>query len=304
MTVTIKYGTSKKCFLSAPVGTDLAVLRKNLKVRGVDVLAPQDFTIGGDWADETQAQIARADLVIGVLSGNESSQWVLFELGLAAALGRRILLITPPGVESIPFAPRHMLVLRVSPDNEEAIGFALDQILSAPNRKIDGKSTRSKASPGLGQKADDLLNALDRALAASDGAGVEAVVSAALNASGTDVVVPSQTRDKGADFAVWSDSLETLVGNPLLVEVKSKIRRKEDAVRITREMSAYLSATSAQWGLLLFGDGPGPQSEWWDQSSPNILVLPLRAFLNDLRSRTFPEVVRDLRNSRVHGSNI
>lgn len=286
------------------MGLDLSILRRALKVRGVDVLVPQDLTVGSDRADEVQAQIAQVSLVIGVLSGKDSSQWVLFELGLAAALGRRILLISPPDAEPIPFSPRHMLVLRVAPDNEEAIGFALDQILSAPDRKIEDKSLRRNASPGLGEKADELLHSLERSLASNDWMGVENVVSEALNSSDTDVVVTSPTREKGADFAVWSDVLETFVGNPLLVEVKSRVRRREDAMRITNQIAAYVSASSAQWGLLLYGEGPDPESSWWAETSPNVLVLPLKSFLEHLRSRTFPELVRDLRNSRIHGSGL
>lgn len=286
------------------MGLDLTVLRRALRVRGVDVLVPQDLTAGSDLADEIQAQIAQVSLVIGVLSGKDSSQWVLFELGIAAALGRRILLITPPDAEPIPFSPRHMLVLRVAPDNEEAIGFALDQILSAPERMIDDKSSQRKASRGLGEKADELWGSLEHSLAVNDWKGVENVVSEALKYSDTDVVVTSPRRDKGADFAVWSDLLETLVGNPLLVEVKSRIRRREDALRITNQIAAYVSGSGSQWALLLYGEGPDPDSNWWAQTSPNVLVLPLKSFLEGLRSRTFPELVRDLRNSRVHGSSV
>lgn len=294
----------RKCFLSAPMGQDLTALRRALRVRGVDVLMPQDLTAGIDLADEIRAQIAKVSLVIGVLSGNDSSQWVLFELGIAAALDRRILLITPPDAEPIPFSPRHMLVLRVAPDNEEAIGFALDQILSAPDRKVDDKLPQRREYPGLGEKADELWGSLEQCLAANDWNGIEGIVSEALKHSGADIVVTSPKRDRGADFAVWSDFLENIVGNPLLVEVKARVRSQEDALRITNQISEYVGASGSQWALLLYGDGPGPDSRWWDQTSSNVLALSLKSFFDELRSRTFPELVRDLRNSRVHGSAV
>ncbi|MGO3891177.1 MAG: hypothetical protein ACTJHW_09385 [Paenalcaligenes sp.] len=294
----------RTCFISAPVGLDLTALRRVLQVRNVDILMPQGLTEGRDWVDEAQAQIAQVSLVIGVLSGKDSSQWVLFELGLAAALGRRILLITPPDAEPIPLSPHHMLVLRVAPDNEEAIGFALDQILSAPDRKTEDKSSRRKPALGLGEKTDELWGRFEHSLAANDWMGIERVVSEALKYSGTDIVVTSPTRDKGADFAVWSDLLETLVGNPFLVEVRSRIRRPEDAVWITNKIAEYVSASGSQWALLLYGEGPEPDSNWWAQASPNVLVLPIKSFLEGLRLRNFPELVRDLRNSRAHGSSV
>jgi len=94
--------TSKTCFISAPAGADLSVLRHLLRDRGLRVLVPHDLDVGTDWTSEAQKQLSRADLVIGVLGSERQSRWVLFEMGQASALGRRILLITPPHSEPIP----------------------------------------------------------------------------------------------------------------------------------------------------------------------------------------------------------
>src|SRR5437879_2215853 len=91
-------GTSqvKTCFISAPLGAELGGLRAALETCGVRVLVPQDLTVGADWASEIQKELARADLVIGVVPSVRQAPWVLFELGQASALGRRIFLITSP----------------------------------------------------------------------------------------------------------------------------------------------------------------------------------------------------------------
>jgi hypothetical protein len=65
----------------------------------------------------------------------------------------------------------------------------------------------------------------------------------------------------------------------------------------------YLGASGSRWALLLYGDGPDPEDQAWSASPPNVLVLSLRSLLEALRSQAFPEVVRDLRNRRVHGSS-
>ena len=113
----------------------------------------------------------------------------------------------------------------------------------------------------------------------------------------------SQRHDTGADLAVWSDVLEPFVGNPLLVEVKARIRGKTDATRAVRQLASYVGASGSRWALLLFGEGPDPEGSAWVNSPPNVLVLSLRSLLETLRTRAFPEVVRDLRNRRVHGSS-
>jgi len=293
----------KSCFISAPAGAHLDVLRESLESRGLRVLVPQDLTVGTDWASEIHKQLSQADLVIGVLTSERQSSWVLFELGQASALGRRILLITSPEADPIPFALHQFLVLRIGLDNREAIGFALDQVLSAPRRQQRDGAPHLPRLAGLGNEADALMAALDRSLASHDWRSVEQVVADALRSSGVDVVVTSPERDVGADFAVWSDVLEPFVGNPLLIEVKAKIRGKADAQRAIRQLTSYLGASGSRWALLLYADGPDPEDQAWSGGPPNVLVLSLRSLLETLRTRAFPELVRDLRNRRVHGTS-
>lgn len=293
----------KTCFISAPAGARLGVLRASLESRNLRVLVPHDLAVGTDWASEIQKQLSQADLVIGVLTSERQSPWVLFELGQASALGRRIVLITSPNADPIPFSLHQLLVLRIDLDNQEAIEFALDQVLSAPDLPRRGTPPQSTLLAGLGTKADELMAVLNRSLESSDWQSIEQVVGEVLDFSGTDVVVMSETPKLGADFAVWSDVLEPFVGNPLLVEVKAKIRNQVDANRAVQQLTSYLGASGSRWALLLYGEGPDSEDQTWSEIPPNILVLSLRSLLESLRTQAFPELVRDLRNLRVHGSS-
>ena len=293
----------KSCFISAPAGTQLHALRASLKSRGLRVLVPQDLAAGNDWATEIQKQLSQADIVIGVITSDQESPWVLFELGQAFALGKRIILISTEKVDSIPFASRNLVILRIDLDNQKAIDFALDQLLAAPSRpKVSTAPHLKPTLKALGSDVDNLMLALDQALTGNNGLAFEKVVAEALRSSGTDVVVSSLESDIGADFAVWSDVLEPFVGNPLLIEVKAGIRGKGDATRVMRQLSSYLGQSGARWALLLYGDGPDNDEAAWPAVPSNILLLSLRSLLESLRTRSFPEVVRDLRNQRVHGA--
>jgi len=221
---------------------------------------------------------------------------------MATALGRQILVIAPPGVNQMPPSLQQTLVLRVKPNNLEAIGFALDQILSAPEKKAEIASAQTRSHVGLGAQVDELIDRFDRSLESQDWSDIHQIITIALKSSGVDVVVSSPYHNKGADFAVWSDVLESFVGNPLIVEVKIRIRDKFGAMDAMGQTASYIRASSAQWGLLLYGDGPDEKSDWWHAAPPNVLTLSLRTFLTHLRTRTFPEIVRDLRNNRVHGA--
>jgi hypothetical protein len=113
---------------------------------------PHELAVGADWPSETQRQISHADLVIGVLTSERQSPWVLFELGQASALGRRIVLITSPKAEPIPFSFHEFLVLRIDLDNQDALAFALDQLLSAPEPRKGERPTQPKVFWGFGAK--------------------------------------------------------------------------------------------------------------------------------------------------------
>lgn len=186
-------------------------------------------------------------------------------------------------------------------DNAEAIGFALDQLLAAPEPSQGERTTEAKPLHGLGTMADDLIRVLEHAVAMNDWRSVEQIVADALRSSGADIVSKARDSDVHADFAVWSDVLEPFVGNPLLVEVKARFRSNADVIRAARQLASYVDASGCRWALLLHGEGLDRSARPWDAYPPNILVLSLRSLLDSLRTRAFAEVVRDLRNRRVHG---
>lgn len=289
------------CFISAPAGLPLRVLRASLQAHGLRVLIPQELSAGADWASDIKKQISEADLVIGVLTTERPSAGVLFELGQASAFGRRILLIAPPDWDLGPFGLHQFLVLRIDIQNREAIDFALDQVLLAPRPQQRRDLPKRTPLSGLGEKVDPLLSSLDRSLSSNDWQLLEQVVADALRQSGADIVVASPERDIGADLVVWSDVLEPFVGNPLLIEIKARIRGKSDAQRAIQQVASYLGRSGTQWALLLYGDGPPAEDQVWSDGHPTVLVLSVRSLLETLKTRAFPEVVRDLRNDRVHG---
>lgn len=292
--------TIKTCFVLAPRGISLEILRQSLIAHGIRPLIPEELSAGTDWASEIQRQLTLADLVVGILPTGRQSSWVLFELGQALALGRRILLIAPPKSEGVPYTLQRLLVLRTEPDNREAIDFALDQLLSAPPEPSVEEHRKPFRPSLLGDQADALIARFEQEMKSGNELGLEKIVLDALQSSGTDAVVESQGHDRGADLAVWSDVLEPFVGNPLLIEIKRRIRDKEAATKSFRQLSSYLGASGAWWALMLYGDGPLPDDRFWSRCPPNILLMPIRSLLEALRRQSFPEIVRDLRNRRVH----
>ena len=268
--------------------------------RGIQVAVPGDLYSGANWSEWISKKLVDVDLVIGVLTSERRSQWVLFELGQAAALGRQIVLIAPPKTET----PSHLtgfLIIRAGLKNRDAINFALDQILASPERSVTRSPVAVPPRPALGSDADPIITDLRAAIASNDYRGVERVVVHVLQASGADIVAEASNPDLGADIAVWSDELQPFVGNPLLIEVKSRFRGTEDLRRAANQLFEAISSRGGAWGLLLYGEGPRDLSASPKGLPPTILVYSIVDLIEQMRTRSFAEVVRDLRNRRVHG---
>jgi hypothetical protein len=295
-----KIAKIKTCFVSAPPGIRLDVLRDSLLARKIRPLLPLDLSIGTDWSSELQRELLEADLVIGILpSGPQRASTVFFELGLASALKRRILVIAPPGSEPPPVALQR-LVLNTTTENRQAIDFALDQLISAPADSAAVEKRKPFQSSVLGSGTDALLKRFDYSLYVNKPSAFEELIAEAIRTSGADLVVQSPQPGKGPDLAIWSDVLEPFVGNPLLVEVKLKLETRAAATTTFAEILHFMEASSSRWSLLIYGQGPRPETDFWSHCPPNILLMSGRTLLENLRAQTFAEIIRDLRNQRVH----
>jgi hypothetical protein len=290
----------KTCFVSAPAGTRLDALRDSLIAHGIRPLVPSDLFPGNDWATEIQDKLKEADLVVGVLPSNKNPSSVLFELGQAVGLGKKILLIASAKSDPIPLSIQQFLVLRTSPNNRQAIDFALDQLLSSPAAQPLSTAKKLYESRGLGPRSDEFLDRLTAILSAGDPQSLESLIGEAVRDAGADVVVESPERDRRADLAVWSDVLEPFVGNPFLVEIKLRISDKQSVDRTIHQIASFMNAASTGWALLVYGSGPSPEDRIWKGCPPNILAIQAQTLFESLRDRAFPEVIRDLRNRRVH----
>ena len=124
-----------------------------------------------------------------------------------------------------------------------------------------------------------------------------------LKESGLKTISEPTTRDQGFDFGVWSDDLQKIVGNPLFVQVKTKLIDYAHAQRCMRQLSAATIESGTLWGLLLYYECNVPLQKLTRSSPPNILILSIQELLESMKSKTFAQVVINLRNRRVHGGN-
>lgn len=286
----------RTCLIIAPAGSNLAILTDALRRRKIKVVEPSQLPIGSDFQADLADRLGSVDLVIGVMTRERRSEWVLFELGQAWALGKRILLFAPKTSAHLPSTLRSFITVRASPSNKEAINFTLDQLLAAPEPKRRlGVRTRQKQP--LGQSAINYLQGSLPMIASANSVELESLVVHALREAGVEILSESHARDRGADLAIWSDELQPFVGNPLLVEIKARLQDAKAASSAAQQLAKYVSAGGSLWGLLIYGQGPRELRTL----PPNIVALSIENLFERLGNETFDEIIRDLRNRRVHG---
>jgi hypothetical protein len=308
----------KSCFISAPSTVDLRVIHQVLAVHGYEALVPEQLEAAGrDWSEILKDHLRRAELVVGVLPAGAAEN-VCYEVGLAHGLGKRVLLVVAPERRDLPFDLLSLVLVRTSPANRDALSFAIEQLAKAPPPRIRVGSSASLRSGPLGQDVSTWLQRLAElqeaphppegqarsgALHARRGFALEDLVGDLLReVAGLDVVAEARGRDRRWDFVVWSDRLEPFVGNPLAIEVKIRVPSSTEALRrVTAGLTSSLRGSNTPYALLLYLDGPDPASEFWRSVPPSILPLRLDTLVEALRERSFEEIIRDLRNQRVHG---
>ncbi|MFD6791529.1 hypothetical protein [Streptomyces anthocyanicus] len=281
---------------NAPAAADLRPLLRGLQQRLVHPYVLSDVAaLGASIAQSLRQAIAQADTVLVVLGSSDGSQSTLFEAGIAVGMGKRVIVIADPGVE-ISAGLEGLLTIRARPDDLEAIFFALNQ---AEGRLVPGPAAAMAAGHPLGdRRVNELLDLLHKARRER---AVLEVLQTALEESGAltvqrPVVVEP---NRFVDLGVWSDDLDAIALNPLLIEVKSMFSHA--AVRQTLHL---LQGSRMDAALLVYLHPPHSPKEMTEALEKDlfpVMAISLETLLERMRTSSFAEVVRDLRRRAVHG---
>ena len=290
----------RSCYISAPIGTNIENIRSSLLERKVKLLSPSSIDVGRSVHSNVLDLISKADLVVGVLTRERRSDTVIFELGQTVALGHQVVVFAPPKSGYIPFDLRQFPVLRTSLRNRSAIDFAFDQILSAPPLPKKKEMVEVHGSHGMGKRINTFLDKVRQAIDAHDGLGFEKVVTQAIRESGVEIIVEAPSDDREVDLAVWSDEFIRMFGHPLIIEMKVNIRSEAHALQSLKECAEMSAKLGSTWCLLLYGDGPQLIKKSWISNTPTVLSISAYELMKEMRVKSFVDIIRDLRNQRVH----
>jgi hypothetical protein len=176
--------------------------------------------------------------------------------------------------------------------NTEALAFALDNFERYEARSIATQPERKSAGRPLGDYSDALLRDV-RAQGFELSQELESLLVRAIEASGG-VASVGTGPDRAFDIGVWSDDLDAIGGNPLLIELRQQI----DSASVRESLLALHRVPGARAALIVSLEEPN-EIETSALHWP-VLGISLEKLLLEMRTKSFAEVVRALRNRSVH----
>jgi hypothetical protein len=294
---------TQTAFIAAPPATDTRALRQVLERLGLHALTVFEADLPGRTLSEVVLEcIRRSDVVVGVLGDSPPDTNVLYALGVARGLGKRVLIVAADEAQAT-VAMLGDPSIRSKPDNEGAIEFALTQLLAAPphgkpTEEVEESATRTQPIDGLADELLALVRGGEKALPEDQ---IVEVIRRALVAAGVTAAVTGKVDGDRSALAVWADDLEPWVHNPLLVELLPNVRSAADVQLTIRQVREYMARTQVSTALVLcLGATPTAVEE---MNASQILLLSVEDFLEALRDAGFGEVIRRLRNRHVPGAN-
>ena len=285
----------KRIFIASSQA-DVAEVQKAMRHFDLDAVTLEEAaTPGTSWVDSLHRCVNDADMVLGIMGDRRKDTNVFFELGVASALNKPTLLFITPDYPIDLVPPSGIPYLRMDLRNEDAVRFGLKQVLAlSPRDQLPQRANGFTTKP-IGLVADQLLAKLPQ----SGPRELDDLVYDAILASGVRTIARgSATEDRGAAFAVWSNDLEPLIANPLLIECKSSLRNQSDVNEAIGQMVRAMEAIHNGCGIVLFKEA-GTVSKAVPKSLP-VVFVSAEEFINGLRNTGLAEYVRKLRNAAFH----
>ena len=158
-----------------------------------------------------------------------------------------------------------------------------------------------KQTNAIGNLADQLLAEVRGNLGPSPEMKLEDVLLRAIRASGITASSEQAGPDTGVDIALWSEELEPWIRNPLFIQLRMHIHAKEELTKTVRQLQRTMKEATVVWALLVYLRADF--DVWKEVSVPQILPISIENLLESMRAKSFGDVIRELRNRRIHGAS-
>ncbi len=283
----------KRQIFIASAELDIGEVRAGIQQLDLDAVTLEQVAApGGTWSDSLRRCVAAADVVIGIMGDRRKEPYVFFELGVASALNKPTLLFLGPDYPMDLVPPSGLPYLRIDLRDADAVIFGLKQALALSGQDLSPQPAGGFTTRPIGPLADQLLERLPH----TNPGEFEGLMYEAIKASGVSTMARGGgPDDEGIDFAVWSNDLEPMITNPLLIECKSSLRTQSAVDEALGRMLRALGSIRNGCGIVLYKEiEKVPKAV---PRSPSVAFISAEDFITGLRDTGLAEFVLGLRGT-------
>lgn len=294
-----------KCFISASYDIDLTLIKNILSEYNVETFDLYDFSIGDSIQQILKRKIRQADFALFVVSKDNLN--VIYEMGVCEGLGKQQFIFVEKDFK-VPFYIENKLFIRADLKDNDFLRTSISKIIQSfhksgtSSKKEITKSINKEYSYDIKENLKSYLPQIKN-LRESKGRGreLEYIIEEIFKTIRLNYVENSTGKDTGIDFALWSDELGKILGNPIIVEVKygnlttQRFRSAEEQIKM------YISKSDAKVAFLLYLDNENKRHKISSSLNPLIISYDVEDFVNDLLTTSFENIVLGQRNKIAHG---
>ena len=295
-----------KCFLSASYDTDLSSIKSVLAENDIDIFDLYDFSIGSSIQQILKRKLRQADFAVFVVT--KDSKNVLYEIGVCEGLGKQSLIIIDKDA-NLPFYLENKLSLTANLNDRDFLKMTLLGFIDEmKSKRRTSQKPRSEDSKDLEIYNSDIKAVLSSLLEQTkdirengQGRELEYIVEEIFKTIHLKYADNSRGPDMGIDFALWSNKLGRILGNPIIVEVKFGRLGLDIFKKAETQIQRYAEKSEAKVALLLYLDRTGKRFKLSPSLSPLIIAYDIEDFITDILKSSFENVILTSRNKIAHG---
>lgn len=284
----------------------LKYLLEKYRISSLDHINNQDSNL--NISPAVEADILKSDFFIGVITKIVDPN-IFFEIGIARGAKKPIFLI----IDGYELAPslENITYVFASTNEVDKIEFSLDQFLS--NYSIKNKNLKrfiSWYNVNDSDKDKNLKSICNIwSLSEKDLKKCDYKIEKEIDIydelrcwlkSSNVITKENQMRDQGADMSIWVDGLETIIGNPILVEIKYGNLSHNKLINSEDQLRNYVKKINGTIGLLIYFDKTGKKFDSKEVNWPLVIWLDFHDLISSLKKETLAEIILEKRNKMVH----
>jgi hypothetical protein len=284
-----------RAFIARPRGIEVTPIEALLRSLGVVADDPtMRVSAAQPVYDAVLNAIRTSDFAIVVYES--PSAWLNYELGACDALNKPVLLISlSQGV--LPQGLRRYMQVRVDIDNPETFEGTITRFVEqvreglSPRRSLRKYTSKRSRHPEVDESLSQIRNLREHFSAIA----LENAVRRLLEATAGFVESHSAPGDTGADLALWNEASDSVLPQPIFVEIKGGRLSSSRIAEAERRLEETVRKGGAVAGLLLYLDTSGRRYSDFESRTTNVWRSDIEDFAEQLTRDSLASVLRRLR---------